>query len=106
MYDDEVLGKDNNNEVTKNWGEVGHVISMGDGVAKIIGLTKVQAGEFVKFLTPNESGTKADEVTGIALNLENKTISVAIFGNDRLVRQGTEVHRVYVCFSVPTEKYY
>jgi proton translocating ATP synthase F1 alpha subunit len=75
---------------------------MGDGVAKIIGLTKVQAGEFVTFLTPNESGTKADEVTGIALNLENKTISVAIFGNDRLVRQGTEVHRCLRLVSVPT----
>jgi proton translocating ATP synthase F1 alpha subunit len=93
---------ENNTIVGKNWGEVGHVISMGDGVARIIGLKKVQAGEFVTFLTPNSSSTKSEEVTGIALNLEMNTISVAIFGNDRLVRQGTEVHRCLRLVSVPT----
>lgn len=75
---------------------------MGDGVARIIGLTKLQAGEFVTFVTKNNAGTKDQAVTGIALNLENKTVSVAIFGNERLVSQGTEVHRGLRLVSVPT----
>jgi len=71
-------------------------------VARIIGLTKLQAGEFVTFVTKNNAGTKDQAVTGIALNLENKTVSVAIFGNERLVSQGTEVHRGLRLVSVPT----
>lgn len=88
--------------INNNWKEIGHVISMGDGVARIIGLTKLQAGEFVTFLTKNLTGSKDQAVTGIALNLENKTVSVAIFGNERLVSQGTEVHRGLRLVSVPT----
>jgi len=87
---------------TNKWKEIGHVISMGDGVARIIGLTKLQAGEFVTFVTKNNTGIKDQAVTGIALNLENKTVSVAIFGNERLVSQGTEVHRGLRLVSVPT----
>jgi F0F1-type ATP synthase alpha subunit len=65
------------------------VVAVGDGVAKITGLKNVQAGEFVTFRTKHSN----QSVTGIALNLENKLISVAIFGNDRLVSQGTKVSR-------------
>jgi proton translocating ATP synthase F1 alpha subunit len=95
---------------------------MGDGVARIIGLTEIQAGEFVTFITKKKKfeeekseeiivdvisdeessdEDKRDEVTGIALNLENNTITVAIFGNERLVSQGTEVHRGLRLVSVP-----
>ena len=80
------------------WQEIGHVVSVGDGVAKIIGLTNLQSGEFVTFVTDK----KDQNVTGIALNLENKYVSVAIFGNERLVSQGTQVKRGLRLVSVPT----
>jgi len=80
------------------WQEIGHVVSVGDGVAKIIGLTHLQSGEFVTFVTEK----KDQSVTGIALNLENKYVSVAIFGNERLVGQGTQVKRGLRLVSVPT----
>jgi proton translocating ATP synthase F1 alpha subunit len=79
------------------WNELGLVVAVGDGVAKITGLKNVQAGEFVTFRTKHSN----QSVTGIALNLENKLISVAIFGNDRLVSQGTKVSRGWRFVSVP-----
>ena len=113
--------------VSNKWTGIGHVISMGDGVARIIGLTEIQAGEFVTFITKKKKfeeekseeiivdvisdeessdEDKRDEVTGIALNLENNTISVAIFGNERLVGQGTEVHRGLRLLVFLEEKFY
>jgi len=74
------------------------VVSVGDGVAKISGLRNVQAGEFVVFKTSQTNQV----VTGIALNLETKFVSVAIFGNDRLVSQGTQVSRGGRLVSIPT----
>ena len=62
--------------------EVGVVISIGDGVAKVTGLTGVEAGERVQF----ESG-----VSGIALNLEKDLVGVALFGNDNQVSEGNKV---------------
>jgi len=70
---------------------------MKDGVAKINGLTRIQAGEIVTFKT----GVKDKMITGIVLNLENDFISVAIFGNERLVGQGTEAERGLKFVSVP-----
>jgi len=81
-----------------SWNELGLVVAVGDGVAKITGLKNVQAGEFVTFKTKHSN----QSVTGIALNLENKLISVAIFGNDKLVSQGTKVSRGWRFVSVPT----
>jgi len=78
--------------------EVGVVISVGDGVAKIIGLKNVRAGEYVIFtsnLTPLP-------VKGIALNLENEFVLVAIFGNERLIGEGNSVRRGYKLVNVPT----
>lgn len=77
--------------------EVGVVISVGDGVAKVIGLSNVQAGEFVVF----KNGSK-QVIKGIALNLESDFTSVAIFGNDRLISEGDEVQRGFTLVSVPT----
>lgn len=54
--------------------EFGTVISIGDGIARVVGLNKVQAGEMVEF----RSG-----VRGMALNLETDNVGVVIFGNDR-----------------------
>ena len=58
--------------------EFGSVISIGDGIARVFGLTKVQAGEMVEF----KSGAK-----GMALNLETDNVGIVIFGNDRYVRE-------------------
>ena len=80
------------------WEEYGLVISVGDGVAKITGLKNIQSGEFVVFKTSQ----KNQVVTGIALNLETNSVSVAIFGNERLVNQGTQVSRGGRLVSVPT----
>lgn len=63
---------------------VGSVISVGDGVAKVYGLSRVKAGEMVEF----SNGMK-----GMALNLENDNVGVVIFGNDREITQGTMVKR-------------
>ena len=78
--------------------EIGVVISVGDGVAKIIGLKNVRAGEYVIFtsnLTPLP-------IKGIALNLENEFVLVAIFGNERLIGEGNSVKRGYRLVNVPT----
>ena len=56
--------------------EFGSVISIGDGIARVFGLTKVQAGEMVEF----KSG-----VMGMALNLETDNVGIVILGNDRQV---------------------
>ena len=63
---------------------VGEVISVGDGVAKVHGLSNVKAGEMVEF---------ANGMKGMALNLENDNVGVVIFGNDREIKQGTMVKR-------------
>lgn len=64
--------------------EVGTVLSVGDGVARVYGLSEVEAGEMVEF----DSGVK-----GMALNLENDNVGVVIFGDDRLVKEGSTVAR-------------
>jgi F-type H+/Na+-transporting ATPase subunit alpha len=64
--------------------EVGYVIMVGDGIAKIYGLTNVQAGEMVEF---------ASGVKGMALNLEMSSVGVVIMGDDSSVRQGDKVKR-------------
>ena len=81
-----------------SWEEYGIVTSVGDGVAKIRGLKNLLSSELVIFKTTN----KKKIVTGIALNLEKDSVSVAIFANDRLVSQGTRVTRSGRLVSVPT----
>ena len=65
--------------------EVGQVLSVGDGIARVYGLDKVQAGEMVEF--PN--GMK-----GMALNLEMDNVGVVIFGDDSGIREGELVLRL------------
>ena len=72
--------------------EVGLVISIGDGVAKIVGLTGIQAGEMVRF---------ASGVAGIALNLEKDLVGVAVFGNDDQVVEGDRAFRTHQIVSIP-----
>ncbi|HEV2263445.1 MAG TPA: F0F1 ATP synthase subunit alpha [Stellaceae bacterium] len=72
--------------------EVGQVLSVGDGIARIYGLDKVQAGELVEF--PNG-------VKGMALNLETDNVGVVIFGDDSGIGEGDTVKRTGAIVDVP-----
>src|SRR6202453_4321670 len=75
--------------------EVGQVLSVGDGVARVYGLDNVRAGEMVEF----EGGVK-----GMALNLEADNVGVVIFGNDRAIKEGDTVKRTGAIVEVPVGK--
>ncbi|HJS32621.1 MAG TPA: F0F1 ATP synthase subunit alpha [Alphaproteobacteria bacterium] len=75
--------------------EVGQVISVGDGIARVYGLDKVQAGEMVEF----PGGIK-----GMALNLESDNVGVVIFGDDRDIKEGDLVKRTGAIVEVPIGK--
>ncbi len=75
--------------------EVGQVLSVGDGIARVYGLDKVRAGEMVEF----PDGTK-----GMALNLETDNVGVVIFGDDRSIKEGDTVKRTGAIVEVPTGK--
>jgi len=75
--------------------EVGQVLSVGDGIARIHGLDNVQAGEMVEF----ENGTK-----GMALNLEADNVGVVIFGSDAAIREGSTAKRTGTIVDVPVGK--
>ena len=75
--------------------EVGQVLSVGDGIARVYGLDNVQAGEMVEF----SSGVK-----GMALNLENDNVGVVIFGDDRSIKEGDVVKRTKAIVDAPVGK--
>ena len=75
--------------------EVGRVLSIGDGIARVYGLDKVQLGEMVEF----DGG-----VRGMALNLESDNVGVVIFGDDRAIREGDTVKRTKSIVDVPVGK--
>jgi len=75
--------------------EVGQVLSVGDGIARVYGLDKVQAGEMVEF----SKGLK-----GMALNLENDNVGVVIFGDDRSIKEGDLVKRTGSIVDTPVGK--
>jgi F-type H+-transporting ATPase subunit alpha len=75
--------------------EVGQVLSVGDGIARVYGLDNVQAGEMVAF----ENG-----VRGMALNLESDNVGVVIFGADRDIKEGQTVKRTGAIVDVPVGK--
>jgi F-type H+-transporting ATPase subunit alpha len=75
--------------------EVGTVLSVGDGIARVYGLDKVQAGEMVEF----PDGTK-----GMALNLEEDNVGVVLFGDDRNIREGDTVKRTGAIVDAPVGK--
>jgi F-type H+-transporting ATPase subunit alpha len=72
--------------------EVGTVLQIGDGVARIYGLTNVMASELVEF--PNG-------VVGMVLNLEEDNVGAVLFGDDSLVKEGDQVRRTGRIASVP-----
>ncbi|HZD61962.1 MAG TPA: F0F1 ATP synthase subunit alpha, partial [Xanthobacteraceae bacterium] len=75
--------------------EVGQVLSVGDGIARVYGLDNVQSGEMVEF----ENG-----VRGMALNLEIDNVGIVIFGNDREIKEGQTVKRTRAIVDVPVGK--
>ncbi|MDE2134103.1 MAG: F0F1 ATP synthase subunit alpha [Alphaproteobacteria bacterium] len=75
--------------------EVGQVLSVGDGIARVYGLDNVQAGEMVEF----PGGIK-----GMALNLENDNVGVVIFGSDTTIKEGETVKRTGAIVDVPVGK--
>src|SRR5881275_2659499 len=75
--------------------EVGQVLSVGDGIARVYGLDSVKAGEMVEF----PGGIK-----GMALNLERDNVGVVIFGEDRTIREGDTVRRTGTIVDVPVGK--
>ncbi|SBW05221.1 F1 sector of membrane-bound ATP synthase, alpha subunit [uncultured Alphaproteobacteria bacterium] len=75
--------------------EVGQVLSVGDGIARVYGLDNVQAGELVEF----PGGIK-----GMALNLEADNVGIVIFGDDRTIGEGDTVKRTGEIVSVPVGK--
>jgi len=75
--------------------EVGQVLSVGDGIARVYGLDNVQAGEMVEF---------ADGSKGMALNLESDNVGVVIFGDDKNIKEGDTVKRTGSIVDVPVGK--
>ncbi len=72
--------------------EVGQVLSVGDGIARVYGLDNVQAGEMVEF---------PGGIRGMALNLETDNVGVVIFGSDRSIKEGDTVKRTGAIVDVP-----
>mmetsp|Transcript_9901 Transcript_9901/g.20143 ORF Transcript_9901/g.20143 Transcript_9901/m.20143 type:complete len:537 (+) Transcript_9901:1-1611(+) len=79
-------------DTSAEYAEMGKVISVGDGIARVYGLQKVQAGEMVVF---------ACGLRGMALNLEESNVGVVIFGDDRDILEGDTVKRTGAIVDVP-----
>jgi len=75
--------------------DVGQVLSVGDGIARVHGLDSVQAGEMVQF---------ANGIKGMALNLERDNVGVVIFGDDRGIKEGDSVKRTQEIVAAPVGK--
>ena len=75
--------------------EVGQVLSVGDGIARVYGLDNVQAGEMVEF---------NNGIRGMALNLEVDNVGIVLFGNDRDIKEGDTVKRTGAIVDVPVGK--
>ena len=85
-----------NFDTEANVAETGQVLSVGDGIARIFGLTNVMAGELVEF--------PAAGIKGMALNLEQDNVGAVIFGDDRQIREGDTVTRTGQIVDVPVGK--
>ena len=75
--------------------EIGQVLSVGDGIARVYGLDNIEAGEMVDF---------PGEIKGMALNLEEDNVGVVIFGDDTDIKEGDIVKRTGAIVEVPTGK--
>ncbi len=82
----------NNKEQLSELDEVGHIITVGDGIAKIYGLNNVKSGEMLEF---------ENEVKGIALNLEEDSVGAVLLGSENSVKEGGVVKRTGEVITVP-----
>jgi F-type H+-transporting ATPase subunit alpha len=82
-------------DIKTDLSEVGRVLSVGDGIAQVYGLDRVQSNEMVEF---------ASGVKGMALNLEENSVGVVIFGSDSSIKEGDLVKRTDKIVSVPVGK--
>ena len=87
----EIEGLTNEGEIS----EVGTVLTVGDGIARVYGLNNVQAGEMVEF---------PGKIKGMALNLEDDNVGVVIFGSDKSIKEGDIVKRTKSIVEVPSGK--
>ena len=87
----EIEGLTNEGEIS----EVGTVLTVGDGIARVYGLNNVQAGEMVEF---------PGKIKGMALNLEDDNVGVVIFGSDKSIKEGDVVKRTNSIVEVPSGK--
>ena len=87
----EIEGLTNEGEIS----EVGTVLTVGDGIARVYGLNNVQAGEMVEF---------PGNIKGMALNLEDDNVGVVIFGSDKSIKEGDIVKRTNSIVEVPSGK--
>jgi F-type H+-transporting ATPase subunit alpha len=76
--------------------DIGQVLSVGDGIARVFGLDKVQSGELVEFPSAG--------VKGMALNLERDNVGIVIFGEDSAINEGDEVRRLSEIVDTPVGK--
>jgi F-type H+-transporting ATPase subunit alpha len=83
-------------DTESNVAETGQVLSVGDGIARIFGLTNVMSGELLEFPTAG--------IKGMALNLEQDNVGAVIFGDDRQIREGDAVNRTGAIVDVPVGK--
>ena len=81
-----------NFDKTATKSEVGTVLEVGDGIARVFGLDNVQAGELVEF---------PGSITGMTLNLQEDNVGVVIFGSDRSIKEGDEVKRTKRIAEIP-----
>merc|ERR1711872_503856 len=88
ILEDRILGHESSADLE----ETGRVLSIGDGIARVYGLDKIQAEEMVEF----SSGLK-----GMALNLEKDNVGIVVFGNDKLIKEGDIVKRTGAIVDVP-----
>ena len=75
--------------------EIGQVLSVGDGIARVYGLDNIEAGEMVEF---------PGEIKGMALNLEEDNVGIVIFGDDTDIKEGDTVKRTGAIVEVPIGK--
>jgi len=88
ILEERILGQ----STTSNLEEIGRVLTIGDGIARVYGLKNIQAEEMVEF----SSGLR-----GMALNLEPDNVGVVVFGNDKLIKEGDIVKRTGAIVDVP-----
>ncbi len=75
--------------------EIGRLVSVGDGIARVYGLNKIQVGEMVEF---------ASGVKGMALNFKNENVEIVIFGSDTAIKEGDIVKRTRSIVNVHVRK--